>query len=215
MSRDSLGLSPRLQNYLLSASLRETEVARELRELTAARDDAAMQIAPEQGQFLAMLVKLSKARRVLEIGTFTGYSALVMAEALPTDGLLVTLDINPRTTQTARSYWERAGVAHKIELKLGPARESLKSLNGPFDLVFVDADKTNYGFYYEHALKLLPAGGLIVLDNTLWGGQVADQNATDPDTLALKAINQKIRDDQRVDLSLLPLADGVTLALKR
>ena len=163
MSRDSLGLDPKLQNYLLAASLRETEVAAELRDLTGARDDAQMQIAPEQGQFLALLIKLIGAQRVLEIGTFTGYSALVMAQALPENGRLVTLDINQETAQKAREYWEKAGVADRIEQKLGAARETLRQLEGPFDLVFIDADKTNYGFYYEHALKLLPSGGLVVL----------------------------------------------------
>jgi predicted O-methyltransferase YrrM len=210
-----MGLGPKLQNYLLSASLRETDVARELRDFTTARDDANMQIAPEQGQFLALLVKLTGAKRVLEIGTFTGYSALVMALALPESGRLVTLDLNQETAQIAKEYWEKAAVSHKIEQKLGPARETLRHLDGPFELVFIDADKSNYGFYYEYALKLSPSGGLIVLDNMLWNGQVADPDANDPDTLALKAMNEKIRDDQRVDLSLLPLADGVTLARKR
>lgn len=215
MSRESLGLSPVLQDYLLAVSLRESETARELRRLTGERDDSSMQIAPEQGQFMAFLLKLMGARRVLEIGTYTGYSALVMAESLPEDGRVVTLDRNEKTTGVAREFWEKAGVSHKIELRLGPARETLKELTGTFDFVFIDADKTNYGFYYEHALKLMEPGGLIVLDNMLWGGQVANPHADDPDTLALKALNQKIRDDDRVDLSLLPVADGITLARKR
>ena len=215
MSRESLGLSPVLQDYLLSASLRESETARELRLLTGQRDDSSMQIAPEQGQFMAFLLKLMGARRVLEIGTYTGYSALVMAESLPEDGTVVTLDRNETTTGVAREFWEKAGVSHKIELRIGPARESLRELEGPFDLAFIDADKTNYGLYYEHALKLMEPGGLVVLDNMLWGGQVANPDANDPDTLALKALNQKIRDDERVDLSLLPVADGITLARKR
>jgi predicted O-methyltransferase YrrM len=215
VSRESLGLSPVLQDYLLAVSLRESETARELRRLTGERDDSSMQIAPEQGQFMAFLLKLMGARRVLEIGTYTGYSALVMAESLPEDGRVVTLDRNEKTTGVAREFWEKAGVSHKIELRLGPARETLKELTGTFDFVFIDADKTNYGFYYEHALKLMEPGGLIVLDNMLWGGQVANPHADDPDTLALKALNQKIRDDDRVDLSLLPVADGITLARKR
>lgn len=215
MSRESLGLSPVLQDYLLAVSLRESETARELRRLTGERDDSSMQIAPEQGQFMAFLLKLMGARRVLEIGTYTGYSALVMAESLPEDGRVVTLDRNEKTTGVAREFWEKAGVSHKIELRLGPARETLKELTGTFDFVFIDADKTNYGFYYEHALKLMEPGGLIVLDNMLWGGQVANPHADDPDTLALKALNRKIRDDDRVDLSLLPVADGITLARKR
>ena len=215
MSRESLGLSPVLQDYLLAVSLRESETARELRRLTGERDDSSMQIAPEQGQFMAFLLKLMGARRVLEIGTYTGYSALVMAESLPEEGRVVTLDRNEKTTGVAREFWEKAGVSHKIELRLGAARETLKELTGPFDFIFIDADKTNYGFYYEHALKLMEPGGLIVLDNMLWGGQVANPHADDPDTLALKALNQKIRDDDRVDLSLLPVADGMTLARKR
>ena len=215
MSRESLGLSPVLQDYLLAVSLRESETARELRRLTGERDDSSMQIAPEQGQFMAFLLKLMGARRVLEIGTYTGYSALVMAESLPEDGRVVTLDRNEKTTGVAREFWEKAGVSHKIELRLGPARETLKELTGTFDFVFIAADKTNYGFYYEHALKLMEPGGLIVLDNMLWGGQVANPHADDPDTLALKALNRKIRDDDRVDLSLLPVADGITLARKR
>ena len=215
MSRESLGLSPVLQDYLLAVSLRESETARELRRLTGERDDSSMQIAPEQGQFMAFLLKLMGARRVLEIGTYTGYSALVMAESLPEDGRVVTLDRNEKTTGVAREFWEKAGVSHKIELRLGPARETLKEPTGTFDFVFIDADKTNYGFYYEHALKLMEPGGLIVLDNMLWGGQVANPHADDPDTLALKALNRKIRDDDRVDLSLLPVADGITLARKR
>jgi predicted O-methyltransferase YrrM len=195
--------------------LRESETARELRLLTGTRDDSSMQIAPEQGQFMALLLKLMQARRVLEIGTYTGYSALVMAESLPQEGRVVTLDRNESTAEIAREFWEKAGVSDKIELRLGPARESLKDLTGPFDLVFIDADKTNYGLYYEHALKLIEPGGLIVLDNMLWGGQVANPQTDDPDTLALQALNQKIRDDERVDLSLLPVADGITLARKR
>lgn len=215
MTRSSLGLSPQLYHYLVDASLRESEIARELRELTGQREDSNMQISPEQGQFMAMLVKLSGATRLLEIGTYTGYSALVMAEALPEKGQLLTLDIDSETARIANSYWQRAGLSHKIEQKLAPARETLRHLERPFDLVFIDADKTSYDHYYEQALRLLSPGGLIVLDNMLWGGSVADPYANDPDTLALKALNLKIRDDQRVDLSLVPVADGITLARKR
>lgn len=215
MSRESLGLDPQLQNYLLDNSLRDDDLARELRDLTGKRSDSSMQIAPEQGQFMALLVKLCGARRILEVGTFTGYSALKMAEALPADGSLVALDINPDTTKIAREYWERAGVGGKIELVLGPALQSLSTLDGPFDIVFIDADKSNYDNYYERGLELLRPGGLIILDNMLWGGRVADTTATDADTVAIRALNHKLRDDRRVDLSLLPLADGITLARKR
>lgn len=215
MSRESLGLDPQLQNYLLDNSLRDDDLARELRDLTGKRSDSSMQIAPEQGQFMALLVKLCGARRILEVGTFTGYSALKMAEALPADGSLVALDINPDTTKIAREYWERAGVGGKIELVLGPALQSLSTLDGPFDIVFIDADKSNYDNYYERGLELLRPGGLIILDNMLWGGRVADTTATDADTVAIRTLNEKLKSDNRVDISLLPLADGITLARKR
>lgn len=215
MSRQSLGLSPPLQNYLLSVSLRETDTLRELREFTAQHPGAVMQIAPEQGQFMGFLVKLTGAMRVLEIGTYTGYSSLVMAQSMPEEGRILTLDVNPETGRIARDYWDKASVGHKIEQQLGPARDTLRNLEGPFDLVFIDADKCNYGFYYEHALRLLRSGGLILLDNVLWDGRVVDPHANDPDTSALRALNQKLHGDERVDLSMIPLADGLSLVRKR
>ena len=215
MSRETLKVGPHLHSYLLSVSLRESEVLAELRSFTAEHPGANMQIAPEQGQFMAFLVKLLGVERILEIGTYTGYSALAMAEALPDQGNIVTLDIDSDTGAVARSYWEKAGVAHKIEQRIGPARESLLKLQGPFDLVFIDADKTNYGFYYEHSLKLLKVGGVVLLDNVLWSGRVARPEVDDPDTNALRAINSKIHNDDRVDLTMLPLADGLTMARKR
>ena len=190
-------------------------MARELRELTAKRSDSSMQIAPEQGQFMGLLVKLCGARRILEVGTFTGYSALVMAEALPEDGRVTSLDINPDTTQIARRHWERAGVSDKIELLLGAALDTMSTLDGPFDIVFIDADKSNYDHYYERALELLAPGGLIILDNMLWGGSVADPEIHDTDTKAIRALNEKLKHDERVDISLLPVADGITIARKR
>jgi predicted O-methyltransferase YrrM len=214
MSRESLGLSPHLQSYLLDVSLRDGEVQRELRELTAQRSDSNMQIAPEQGQFMALLVKLIEAKQILEIGTFTGYSALVMATALPAEGSITTLDINRDTGDIARRFWEKAGVSHKVRQLFGPASELLKTLEGPYDLVFIDADKTNYETYYECALRLLRPGGVVLLDNVLWGGKVADPDVDDADTNALRALNQKIHQDPRVELSLLPLADGLTVARK-
>lgn len=215
MSRESLGLGPELQKYLLSVSLREHDTLAELREFTASRSDSNMQIAPEQGQFMAFLLRTMGARRVLEVGTFTGYSTLVMAQALPEDGKITTLDINPHTAELAQQFWSKAGQTHKIEQMIGPALDSLKQLEGPYDLAFIDADKTSYDAYFEACLELLRPGGLLLLDNVLWSGRVADPESQDPDTQALRAINQKIHGDQRVDLSLLPLADGLTLARKR
>lgn len=173
-----------------------------------------MQISPEQGQFLALLVRLGGCRRVLEIGTFTGYSALVMSLALPPEGQLITLDLNEETTATARENWARAGVSERIESRLGPALATLASLDPPFDLVFIDADKSNYDAYYERALELLRPRGMVVLDNVLWGGQVLDPDCQDADTVAIRRINQKVHADPRVELSMLPLADGITLAVK-
>lgn len=215
MSGETLGLGPVLKDYLRSVCVRESELLRELRQVTAQRDDSMMQIAPEQGQLMSFLVKLTGAKRILEIGTFTGYSALVMAQALPSDGRLVTLDVNEETAKIAQSYWERGGVRERIELRLGAARDTLKSLEGPFDLAFIDADKSNYGFYYEHALKLLRSGGLILIDNVLWSGRVADEQVQDDDTRALRALNKKIAGDERVDCSLVPIADGVFMVRKR
>ncbi|HEY9538122.1 MAG TPA: class I SAM-dependent methyltransferase [Kiloniellaceae bacterium] len=200
--------------------MRESELQRRLREETAALPGAGMQIAPEQGQFMALLVELTGARRCLEIGTFTGYSALAVAQALPDDGRLVACDVNETTTAVARRYWREAGVAQKIDLRLAPARDTLDVLlaegaAGSFDFVFIDADKANYDAYYEAALKLLRSGGLIAVDNVLWDGAVIDPAADDADTVAIRALNAKIATDQRVTCSMLPLGDGLTLARKR
>jgi predicted O-methyltransferase YrrM len=220
MAKRSLQLTDRLYDYLLAVSLREPEILQRLRAETARLPMAGMQIGPEQGQFMALLVRLIGARRCLEIGAFTGYSALVVALALPADGRLISCDINPETTALARRFWAEAGVADKIELRLAPAVETLQKLiadkqEGRFDFAFIDADKENYDAYYEYALRLLRPGGLVMLDNVLWGGAVADQRYRDADTRALRAINRKLHTDERVDLSLLPLADGITLARKR
>jgi caffeoyl-CoA O-methyltransferase len=179
-----------------------------------------MQIAPEQGQFMALLLQLIGARRCLEVGTFTGYSALACALALPGDGRLVTLDISTEWTAIARRYWIDAGVANRIELRLGPAAQSLAALleaDGPgsFDFAFIDADKTGYDRYYELALQLVRPGGLIAFDNVLWSGRVADPNAEDADTVALRVLNRKLHVDQRVDLAMVPIGDGLTLARRR
>jgi caffeoyl-CoA O-methyltransferase len=220
VTRRTPPLSDELYAYLLDVSLRDREVLRRLREETAGLEHADMQIGPEQGQLMALLLELLGARRVLEIGTFTGYSALVMALALPEDGRVVACDVSEEWTSIGRRYWEEAGVAHKIDLRLAPAAETLQALladgrEGTFDFAFIDADKEGYDRYYELALRLVRTGGLVAIDNTLWEGKVADPSATDADTEAIRALNAKLRTDERVTLSLLPVGDGLTLALKR
>ncbi len=220
MTRHRIEIDDRLQDYILANSLREPEVLRRLRQETAGLPGAGMQIGPEQGQFMALLVELIGARRTLEIGTFTGYSALVVALALPPGGRLVACDVSAEYTAVARRYWAEAGVADKIELHLAPALETLDRLlaenrAGSFDFAFIDADKANYSTYYEGALALLRPGGLIAIDNVLWGGKVLEEAPGDPDTQAIQALNATIKDDPRVTISLLPLGDGLTLARKR
>ncbi|MAR91155.1 MAG: SAM-dependent methyltransferase [Pseudomonadales bacterium] len=210
----------RIYPYVMATSVRDDELLRSLREETVKTKVARMQIAPDQGQFMALLVKLMGARRILEVGTFTGYSSLCMARALPQDGSMLCCDIDEDWTAIARRYWREAGVAHKIELILAPALDTLEERRrrgeeGRYDLAFIDADKENYDAYYEHCLALVRPGGLILLDNTLWSGQVADSSSEDPDTRALQALNRKLKDDERIDLSLLTVADGLTLARKR
>jgi predicted O-methyltransferase YrrM len=219
MSNRTLGLSDALYDYLLSVSLREPEILAELRGETMAMAERSMQIAPEQGQFMALLVRLTGARRILEIGTFTGYSALAMALALPPDGRIVACDVSEAWTAVARRYWRRAGVEARIELRLAPATETLDALiaegaEASFDFAFIDADKGRYLDYYERSLTLLRSGGLIAIDNTLWGGSVADPAKTDADTAAIRAFNAALHDDPRVELSLVPIGDGLTLARK-
>ncbi|HMA16574.1 MAG: class I SAM-dependent methyltransferase [Bacteroidota bacterium] len=220
MSNRSIQLDDALYDYRLQNSLRETDVMRRLREETAKLPGSGMQIGPEQGQFMALLVELMGARRCLEVGTFTGYSALAVAQALPEDGRLVACDVNEKTAAVARRYWQEAGVAGKIDLRLAPAVETLDTLlaegaAGSFDFAFIDADKTSYDAYYERALRLLRKGGLVAVDNVLWGGAVTDSRVNDADTRAIRALNAKIAADQRVSCSLLPLGDGLTLARKR
>ncbi len=220
MTRRTITLDDELHDYLLSVSLREPAVLRELREATASSPWASMQIAPEQGQFMALLLRLIGARRTLEIGVFTGYSALVTALALPADGRVVACDTSKEWTAIARRYWQRAGVAERIDLRLGPAAATLRSLRergeeGSYDFAFIDADKEGYGEYYEHCLALLRPGGLIAVDNVLWSGRVVDPAAGDGDSQALAAFNRRLYQDDRIDLSMLPLGDGLTLARKR
>lgn len=209
-----------LYEYSLSVGLREPALFRELRDETGKLADGEMQIAPEQGPLLAMLVQMLGAKRCLEVGTFTGYSSLWVASVLPADGKLICCDVSEEFTALARKYWAKAGVASKIDLRLAPALETLNQLlaqgsAGQFDYVFIDADKANYDGYYEACLKLVRPGGLIVIDNTLWDGKVANPQVNDPDTVAIRALNQKLHGDSRVSLSFLPFADGLTLALKR
>ena len=209
-----------LWNYIRQVSLREPDVLRRLREETSSYPEVSCQIAAEQGQFMALLVRLMGAKRTLEIGTFTGYSSTAVALALPDDGKLIACDINKQWTDVARRYWREAGVEHKIELGLAPAVQSLDRLlaegqAGTFDFAFIDADKTNYDAYYERALQLVRKGGLITIDNVLWHGQVADPTVNEPDTLAVRALNQKLHHDERIWLSMIPVGDGLTLALKR
>lgn len=220
MTARTLNLDDALYQYLLDVSLRETPLLRRLRDETQALPNARWQVAPEQGQFLALLIKLTGARRILEVGTFTGYSALCMAQALPDNGSLICCDIPGDYNATARRYWEEAGVDLRIDLRLAPALETLAGLEqaGPlesFDLIFIDADKANYPAYLEFALRLLRVGGLVVFDNTLWSGRVLEANAASEDTRAIQALNRALKDDSRIDLSLLPLGDGLTLCRKR
>lgn len=220
MTARTLNLDDSLYQYLLDVSLRETPLLTRLRDETQALPMARWQIAPEQGQFLALLVKLTGARRLLEVGTFTGYSALCMATALPDDGSLICCDIPGDYNATARRYWQEAGLAGRIDLRLAPALETLAELErqgqgGQFDLIFIDADKANYPSYLEHALRLLRVGGLAVFDNTLWSGRVIEANPESADTRAIQALNRALKDDLRVDLSVLPVGDGLTLCRKR
>ena len=220
MKNKSVHLDDTLYSYLLSVTLREPEVLRQLREEMVHHPYGGMQISPDQGQFMALLVELIGAQRVLEIGVFTGYNSTRMALALPPGGQLIALDISVGYTEIARRYWQLAGVAHKIKLRLGPALESLDQLIedgacGSFDLAFIDADKGNYDAYYERSLRLVRPGGLLLIDNVLWGGKVADPTIEDDDTQAIRALNRKIHTDERVTAVVLPVADGLTLSRKR
>jgi len=209
-----------LYRYLVAHSVREHPVLAELRAETAKLPQAVMQIGADQGQFMALLARLTGARRCLEVGVFTGYSSLSVALALPEDGRIVALDVSEEWTAIARRYWKKAGVGRKIDLRLGPALDALDALvaqgqSGRFDFAFIDADKANYLGYYERCLELVRAGGLIAVDNTLWSGDVADPANQKPDTVSLRAFNDALHRDERIDLALLPVGDGLTLALKR
>ncbi len=220
MNSRTIELTDRVYKYLLDHSLREAPVLARLRAETATMEWARMQIGPEQGQFMAFLVELIGGRRTLEVGTFTGYSALAVALALPSDGKVIACDISEEFTSVGRRYWAEAGVTGKIDLRLGPAVDTLDALlsegaASSFDFAFIDADKTNYGHYYERCLSLLRPGGLIAVDNVLWSGSVADPSNDDEDTRAIRALNEKIHGDTRVNISLVPIGDGLMLARKR
>lgn len=220
MSNKTIKLTDALYQYVHDNSLREIPILKILRETTSAHRLSDMQISPEQGQFMGLLTELIGAKKILEIGVFTGYSSICMALALPDDGKLTACDISEEFTAIAKHYWQLANVNSKIELKLGPAVETLDQLikagqAGSYDLAFIDADKVNYDSYYEKALILVRKGGLILIDNVLWSGQVADSNINDADTLAIRALNKKIHADLRVGISLLPISDGLTMAIKR
>ncbi|OUL36688.1 SAM-dependent methyltransferase [Nostoc sp. T09] len=220
MSKRTIGLDEQLYSYLLSVSLRESEILQKLRQETATHPQGTMQISPEQGQFMRLLIQLIGAKKTLEVGVFTGYSSLSVALALPADGKIIACDVSEEFTAIARRYWQQAGVADKIDLRLAPALETLDELLAKgqaetFDFAFIDADKENYDGYYERSLQLIRPGGLIAIDNVLWSGRIADPQIQDESTQAIRALNQKLRDDERVTLSLIPIGDGLTLALKR
>ncbi|MDM7946409.1 MAG: class I SAM-dependent methyltransferase [Oceanibaculum nanhaiense] len=220
MSRTTTGMTEDLRAYLIGSSVREPALLTRLREETASLPAGGMQISPEQGQLMRLLVELTGAKRCLEVGTFTGYSALCVAMALPADGTLVCCDVNAEWTGIGRRYWQEAGLDHKIDLRLAPATETLEALiadgeAGSFDFAFIDADKGNYDRYYEAALTLLRPGGLIGVDNVLWGGSVINAAKQDEDTLAIQALNAKIAKDERVTPAMIPIGDGLTLARKR
>ncbi len=220
MSSRTLCLSESLYEYMLSASLRQPEILQRLREETSRDPMAGMQISPEQGQLMSMLVRLMGATRTLEVGVFTGYSSLCVALALPQNGKLIACDISQKWTDVARRYWRDAGVDSIVELHLGPAMQTLDRLlaeeqEETFDFFFIDADKENYDGYYERGLSLLRSGGLIAIDNVFWGGRVADRRVRDKETRSIRNLNKKIQADQRVDVSIVPIGDGLTLARKR
>ncbi|MEM7363688.1 MAG: class I SAM-dependent methyltransferase [Pseudomonadota bacterium] len=216
----NISMNDTLYQYILDNTLRDQEILQRLREETSLDRDGDMQVGPDQGQLLALLAKLTNAKRTIEVGVFTGYSTLCTAMALPDDGEIIACDISRRWTSIATRYWREAGVDSKIKLHLAPGQETLQALIddnqvGSFDFAFIDADKTGYDAYYELCLTLLRPGGLIAIDNVLWGGAVANPKRQDADTVALRALNAKLKDDDRVDLSMLPIGDGLTLALKR
>jgi predicted O-methyltransferase YrrM len=220
MSNVSVGLPPDLHAYLVEHGVREPDILRRLREETADLPEHDMQIAQEQGALMALLVGLIGARRCIELGTFTGYSSLAVALALPADGEIVCCDVSEEWTSVARRYWSEAGVADRVDLRLGPALETLDDLiaggaSGTFDFAFIDASKREYPDYHERILRLLRQGGLAVYDNVFWDGDVIDESKTDPDTVGVRRLNDRLLADERVSISMIPVADGLTLVQKR
>ncbi|HTL88253.1 MAG TPA: class I SAM-dependent methyltransferase [Leptolyngbya sp.] len=219
MFKQAFGVDQSLYRYILSNSQPESDILAQLRQETAELPQARMQISPDQGQFMALLVRLMQAKKAIEVGVFTGYSSLSVAMALPPDGKLIACDVSEDYTAIARRYWQQAGVTDKIDLHIAPAIETLDQLlqdqAGTFDFMFIDADKGNYANYYDRAIQLVRSGGLIAIDNVLWSGRVADQADQDKITNTIRAFNHKVAQDDRVFVSVLPIADGITLALKK
>lgn len=220
MGKQTLDLTDDLYRYLLEVSLRESPELRALRKETDQFENAQMQISPDQGQFMALLVKLIAAKRIIEVGTFTGYSALVMAQALPENGNIIACDTSEEWTAIAKKYWQLAGVNDRIDLRLAPALETLRILidtghTGQFDLVFIDADKVNIRNYFEHSLILLKAGGVVLIDNVLWSGRVIDDSDESDDACSIRMFNEFLLHDERVDISMIPIGDGLTIARKK
>jgi predicted O-methyltransferase YrrM len=220
MSRETTGLAEDLLEYIRQVGIREDDDLRHLREETASHSMARMQISPEQGQFIALLIELIGAKKTLEVGTFTGYSAMCVAKAMGAEGRVVALDVSEEYTAIARKHWAQSGVSERIDLRLAPAEESLKAMvaageTATYDFAFIDADKTGYETYYGYALRLLRPGGVAAIDNVLWNGAVIDQTDQSPDTVAIRKINEKLATDERITLSLVPIGDGLTLARKR
>jgi predicted O-methyltransferase YrrM len=219
MSNRTIQIDDKIYDYLLSVSLEEHEVLKNLREITSSMPGSMMQIAPDQGQFMAMLIKVIKAEKLLEIGTYTGYSTLVCAMAMKT-GQIITLDNDPVATEVAKSFWKKGGVEHLINLRLGDAQDSLNQLiednhSSSFDFIFIDADKGNYKNYYEISLELLSEDGIIIFDNVLWSGAVADESDQSNNTLALRELNNMLFNDNRIDLTMIPVGDGLTIVRKK
>ena len=219
MSTRTLGFDDTLHRYLLDVSVDEDPVARALRTRTAELEEHYMQISPEQGQFFKLLIRMTNAQQVVEVGTYTGYSALCLAQAVGARGRVVCCDISEEWTAIGQEFWQQAGVAERIDLRLAPALETLEQMRqdgeaGRFDFAFIDADKGNYQAYYEHLLDLVRPGGVIAVDNTLWSGRVADLSEQDPDTVAIREFNRMLANDSRVMVSLVPIGDGLTLARK-
>jgi predicted O-methyltransferase YrrM len=217
---DAITLPPELGEYVRSVSVEESDIQRRLREETEARPDASMLTSPEQAQFLALLARILRARRCLEIGVYTGYTTIRLAQALPEDGRVVACDVSEELTAIARRYWRESGVEHKIDLRLAPALQTLDALlrdgqAGQFDFAYIDADKVAYPDYFERSLALLREGGVIAADNVLRGGDVVDASSDDPATKVMRAFNERLRDDDRVSISLLAIRDGLTLAVKK